>query len=262
VPTGDALTIATFLIGLAVTAGVAALSLIERKRKFITNGLFILAVLFGGLGLGWPWLQEISPKATELATRIGSNPVAWFVIIMFLAALLLFGRAGNKPAMLGHATALALLDKQIEAPKILSGIVVAASLTPQTTSPVLFWAKAVSPQDRLRIVLEYSRDFKSLSAAGWTATRQLVLVDIKDVIKGQEIRMPIVSCNTESGDVWWGRENDAAGNGIVSGIRYRAVLRFVASNHDEQISKLLLIRTNADKYPYIVAIFSEKDWEF
>ena len=74
-------------------------------------------------------------------------------------------------------------------------IILAAGLTPQTISPLLLIADAKTPNVRLRIVVEYS--YLSRGHFGgplWVKSRQVQLADLSGVIKGQQIRLPVVSC--------------------------------------------------------------------
>ena len=122
---------------------------------------------------------------------------------MFLAGLLLFNRVGDKPPARQSVSPLA--ERHEDGLIAVKDIVVVPGLAQQTTVPALLLAKAAVAQHRFRVVLEHSRYFQSLGSAGWTASKQLLLADIKDVTKGQEVRLPIVSCSPDAGDLWLGR---------------------------------------------------------
>lgn len=154
------------------------------------------------------------------------------------------------------------LSREVEKSQTLSqveNVVVAAGLTPQTTNPALLTANVKSPNERLRIVLEYSFFYRAIESAGWTKHRQVQLADLRDVITGQQITVPVVSCKLNGDDVWWGGENDSAGNLIQKCIKYRAKLRFIGSNNEEQIHPFFLLRTSIDERPYIVEVFEGRD---
>lgn len=258
-PSGDDLTIILFLVGLAGTSVATGLSLLERKRKLVTRILFILTVLFGVLGGGWPWFRELSPKLTEVVTGLASNPVTWFVTIMVLATLLLSSRMGDKVHSPQLPSVSPVADRQHESVEFVQGIIIAAGMTPQTTSPVLLIADAKVSIARLRILLEYTYYSRSLNWAGWIKSRQVSLADLRDVVKGQSIKIPVATCKPDGSDVWWGGENDSAGNQIQKSRKYRAVLRFIDSSNQEQTYSFLLLRTSIHEAPYIAEVFTEKD---
>jgi hypothetical protein len=59
----------------------------------------------------------------------------------------------------------------------------------------------------------------------------------------------------------WGGESDAVGNQIEKATRYRARIRFIASNNEEQTYRLGLRRTTVgESHP--VAVFTEHDLNF
>ena len=80
---GDDLTIVLFLVGLAATFGLAAMSLAGWKHKALIALLFTLAGAFAIGGVSWPWLKLISPSATIVVQEIAKSPVSWFCVLIF-----------------------------------------------------------------------------------------------------------------------------------------------------------------------------------
>jgi hypothetical protein len=135
----------------------------------------------------------------------------------------------------------------------------AAGLMPQTTSPVLLIANARTTNERLRIVVEYSSYHRSLGWAGWLKPRQVLLKNLQEIIKGQQIRITVVTCKPDGSEIWWGDESDSAGNLIQKSTKYRAQIRFIGSNNEEQVYRFCLLRTSMNEAPYIVEVFTEQD---
>ncbi len=117
-------------------------------------------------------------------------------------------------------------------------IILAAGLTPQTTSPVLLIADAKS---------------------AWLKPRQVLLSSLQEIIKGQQIRIPVVTAKLDGSEIWWGGENDSAGNLIQKSTKYRAQIRFIGSDNAEQTYRFCLLRTSLNEAPYIVEVFTEQD---
>jgi hypothetical protein len=138
-------------------------------------------------------------------------------------------------------------------------IILAAGLTPQTTSPVLLIADAKSANERMRILVEYSSFHRSLGWAGWLKPRQVLLSSQQEIIKGQQIRIPVVTAKLDGSEIWWGGENDSAGNLIQKSTKYRAQIRFIGSDNAEQTYRFCLLRTSLNEAPYIVEVFTEQD---
>jgi hypothetical protein len=138
-------------------------------------------------------------------------------------------------------------------------IVLAAGLTPQTTSPVLLTADARTANERLRILVEYTSYHRAVGWAGWVKSRQVPLTNLQDIIKGQQILLHIVTSKSDGSEIWWGGENDSAGNLIQKSTKYRAQIRFIGSNNDEQTYRFCLLRTSMNEAPYIAEVFTEQD---
>ncbi|MGX9424039.1 MULTISPECIES: hypothetical protein [Bradyrhizobium] len=135
----------------------------------------------------------------------------------------------------------------------------AAGMTPQTTAPVLLIANAKGGNDKLQIVVEYSSFHRSLGWAGWLKPRQVLLQNLQDVIEGQQIRVPVVTCNADASEVWWGGANDSPGNLIQKSTKYRAKLKLIGDEKEEQCFRFCLLRTSLTEAPYIVEVFTEVD---
>ena len=141
-------------------------------------------------------------------------------------------------------------------------IVLAAGLTPQTTSPVLLIADVKTANDRLRILVEYSYFSRGhMNWAGWLKSRQVLLADLPGTVRGQQIRIPIVTCKLDGSAMWWGGENDSEGNLIQKSHKYWAQLRFTGGKNEEQTYRFCLLRTSMSEAPYIVEVFTEQDLE-
>jgi hypothetical protein len=138
-------------------------------------------------------------------------------------------------------------------------IILAAGLTPQTTSPVVLIADAKTANGPLRILVEYTSFHRSLGWAGWLKSRQVLLTNLQEIIKGQQIRIPVATCKPDGSEVWWGNENDSAGNQIQKSTKYRAKIRFIGSNNEEQTFRFCLLRTSTNEAPYIAEVFTEQD---
>jgi hypothetical protein len=94
---GDDLTVVLFFVGLAATFLVGAISQAGWKHPIFVGFLFLVAASFFVIGVGWPWLKDISPQAQALAIRIAKNPVAWFaLIILGLSGILFVSRADKQ----------------------------------------------------------------------------------------------------------------------------------------------------------------------
>jgi hypothetical protein len=152
-------------------------------------------------------------------------------------------------------------EKSQEAIAHVEVVALAAGLTPQTTTPVLLIAKAKTHHDRLRVVLEYSFFYRAMGSSGWTSPRQVQLADLKDIIRGQQLLLHVASCKQDGSDVWWGGESDLLGNLIQKSTKYRAQIRFIGSNKDEQTYRFLLLRTSMNEAPFIAEVFTEQDFD-
>ena len=260
-PVGDDLTIILFFVTLAVTALVTALSLLDLKRRIVVIFLFLLSVCFLAVGVSWPWFKDSFPKLRSPIEQIASSPVSWFSALMFLTAvaLTIYRWKVASKQQLTNEPAPSKSEPINSKALFLENIILAAGLTPQTTNPVLLIAKAKIPNDRLRVVLEYSYLHHAIGSAGWTSPRQVQLADLKDIIRGQEVRLHLVSCKLDGSEIGWGGEKDSAGNLIRKSSKYRAQIRFIGSDNEEQTYRFGLIRTSMNEAPYIAEVFTEQD---
>jgi hypothetical protein len=148
-------------------------------------------------------------------------------------------------------------------PTYVAEITIVAGLTPQADHPVLLIGTAGRTEPRLRIVLEHSHYFIGTGWRGWVKRRQVELADIRDVIEGQQVMVPIVTCSTPSGELAWGKINQAPGNAIRKGKKYRARVRLIGSNGQEQHPiYFLLVRTTADASPYLMSVTTQDEFDF
>lgn len=89
---GDNLTIILFLVGTGITFAVAAVSQAGWKHPWLIRGLFGAAALCVAFGLGWPWIKDIWPSVGHEISRVATNPVAWFVVLILGLTASLFLR--------------------------------------------------------------------------------------------------------------------------------------------------------------------------
>jgi hypothetical protein len=153
-------------------------------------------------------------------------------------------------------------DKPVpEEPGYLKIMILGAGQAPDKTTPVVLVAEAQVTTDRLRILVEHSSYQRALNWAGWMHPRQVLLEDLNGVIRGDRIQLSVVSCNSDGGEMWWGRENKVPGDLIHKFHRYRAKLRFVGNDGAEQSLRFFLTRTSAADPPHIVEVFTEHDFD-
>ena len=159
-----------------------------------------------------------------------------------------------------------LKTSSIPKPVFIADIIIAAGVTPQTTNPVLLIGKAALNNIRLRIVVKHSHYVVGMGWSGWADPRQVELADMKDVIAGQQISVPVVSClspTDNSTTLMWGAADGPPVNAIKNGTTYRAQIRVIAADGNEQQPiHFLLIRTTSDERPYLVNVTKETDFSF
>jgi hypothetical protein len=91
---GDDLSILLFWITLAVTFGYEAVKAETILRRVILGalaGVFLLSGLF------WLQIKKIWPPLTESMASIATSPQSWFVLFIFISAILVFGRPKRPP---------------------------------------------------------------------------------------------------------------------------------------------------------------------
>ena len=149
------------------------------------------------------------------------------------------------------------LQPQVEEGRYLNILILGVGQAPDTTTPVRLVAEAKMTTERLRIIIEPQMYSHSINWAGWVHPRQLLLADLSDVIRGSRIEIPVVTCNADGSEAWWGQEKKVAGDVIFPGHRYRATLRFVGPDGSEQLERFFLARTFVTNPPRIVEVFRE-----
>jgi hypothetical protein len=154
----------------------------------------------------------------------------------------------------------------VKPPTYVTDINIAAGLTPQTTSPVLLVGKVASNEERVRVVVDHSHYVTGMGWSGWSAPRQVEIADLKDVITGQQVMAPVVTSSSpsdNSANLTWGKANGPPGNIIQKGKKYRARIRFIGiGGHEQSPIHLLLVRTSADEFPYLVSVTTESEFAF
>src|SRR5258708_5192364 len=91
---GDDLTISLFFVGLAVTIAATGMTQAGWKHRLLIFTLFAVAAVLFGVGAGWHWIKGYWPEASAVAATLATNPVTWFVVIMFGLGAILFRRTG------------------------------------------------------------------------------------------------------------------------------------------------------------------------
>jgi hypothetical protein len=148
-----------------------------------------------------------------------------------------------------------------EEPCYLKLLILGPGQAPDKATPFVLVAEAQVTTDRLRILIEHSSYQRAVNWAGWMHPRQVLLEDLNGVIRGDRIQVSVVSFNSDSGEMWWGRENKVPGDLIHKSHRYRAKLRFVASDGAEQSLRFFLTRTSAADPPHLAEVFTEHDFD-
>lgn len=83
---GDDLTICLFLVGLAASFLLGAMSQAGWKHRVLIACLFGVAAIFFVLGIIWPWIKDLSPVLRSVLVPIATSPVAWFCVVMLALA--------------------------------------------------------------------------------------------------------------------------------------------------------------------------------
>jgi hypothetical protein len=193
----------------------------------------------------------------------------WYALSVLVAGLLLFcWNFVNAQAAICSKLALASTEEKTneQVPTYVSDINIAAGLTPQTIHPVLLIGKSAFAGPRLRIVLEHSHYSSGMGWGCWTDRTQIELSDMRDVIAGQQINVPVVSCATSletSANLMWGRASGPPVTAVQRGKQYRARIRFIGDNaYEQRPIYFILIRTSEEEPPYFVHVITENDFAF
>jgi hypothetical protein len=86
---GDDLAIFLFFLTCAVAFGVEAVKA-ETATRRISFGVIALGCLLSGIF--WAHIKTVWPALTDKIATVATEPVSWFVIIMFLPAVVAFHR--------------------------------------------------------------------------------------------------------------------------------------------------------------------------
>jgi hypothetical protein len=85
---GDDLSIALFLVGLAMTFLIGGVQTAGHKSRLLIWTLYALAIVSLSGAFGWLWIKTAYPYAASVFSGIATSPVAWFIILIFVIALL------------------------------------------------------------------------------------------------------------------------------------------------------------------------------
>ena len=66
----------------ASSFAVAGVSEAGWKHPVFIGCLFLLSALFLLVGIGWPWIRDISLELQGVATRVAQNPVSWLAMLI------------------------------------------------------------------------------------------------------------------------------------------------------------------------------------
>jgi hypothetical protein len=92
---GDDLAIFLFWLTLAAAFGLEA---VKAETTIRRAGFGTLATFFLVTGLFWLQIKTLWPQFTRWAASIATNPISWFVLFIFIAAIVAFHRPKLKSA--------------------------------------------------------------------------------------------------------------------------------------------------------------------
>jgi hypothetical protein len=92
---GDNLAIFLFFLTCAVAFGVEAFKA-ETNARRVSFGVIALGCLLSGIF--WEHVKTVWPALTDKIAVVATDPVSWFVIIMFLLAVVAFHPPKSKPS--------------------------------------------------------------------------------------------------------------------------------------------------------------------
>jgi hypothetical protein len=203
---------------------------------------------------------KVSPElAAHIPAFIGGSLWGFAPLILILVAGIILLVRSLKPRSVVHP----VLPKKNHQTLYVADINIASGLTPQTTTSVLLIGKAARSESRLRIVVEHSHYAQGMGWSGWVSPQQVEVEEYRDVFKGQQIKVAIVSVSSSSPQLslMWGKAGGPPLHAIQKGQKYRALVRFIGSNGTEQSPiRFLLRRTSIDEPPYIVDVTCETEF--
>jgi hypothetical protein len=174
------LTIAFFLVGIGINFAVATVSQAGWKHRLLIVGLFATAAIFGIAGASWHWLKDVSPVAvTTPIGEVATSPVAWFVVLMFALAAVIFKRQPQttlaEPFARPPLTPPAALNPAPSAAEISVYVDFRDALAKLSLTPKLHLS-------RLRIRMEWSRS--AIGMVGWSKPIAKEIADFRDLLSG------------------------------------------------------------------------------
>jgi hypothetical protein len=246
---GDSsLAIILFFIGTAITIALAAMNAAGWRHPVLIKSLFGLSGFCVVIGVTWPWLNTVSPAFTEIVNQVSTNPVAWFVVLMFgIATLLLRPTNGWK----GVSTQSLDFVKNI--------VIDAAS----PDAPALFSGTANETFDRITLFLDYSAYFTGFGLDRWSDRHRIRLTSFDPFEKGIRYEAAIFSRTLDADGktvvLNWG--NNSGDTEIVTSDKYRARLAFTVSGK-EQYFYFILIAPYLPSGQRIATILNQDDFTF
>jgi hypothetical protein len=231
----------------------AALSLFERAWR-------LCAIMFGSAVLAWAsrtwdwYWNTFSWAGVAFAFLVSWIGIALAVFLGGMGMYLWRNRALDPNAQ-GHKI-------PEEKSKTYVGEIHIAVGLPPSTEPVLLIGYATRNEARLRIVVEYSYLVIAFGLVGWQARTLVEVADLRDIITGQKIMVPIVtaSLHDKTAKLMWGKSNGQLVNAIQKG-KYRARIRLIGID-GEQSPKYFLLIAFADSDPNLIGVTLDSDFAF
>lgn len=243
------LAIVLFFIGTAITIALAAMNAAGWRHPGLIKSLFVFSGVCVVIGVTWPWLKPVSPVATGIVTQVATNPVAWFVVLMFGIATLLLRPAAGRRSMsfqnLDFATNI---------------LIYAASLD----APVLFSGTAIETFDRITLFLDYSAYFTGIGQDSWSERRRIKLASFDPFEKGIRYEAEIISrtLNTDGKTIALKWANDHGNLDIITCDKYRARLAFTAPGKEQYFYFMLVAPYISSDGQRVLTILNQDDFTF
>jgi hypothetical protein len=248
---GDNLAIFLFFIGTAITIALAAMNAAGWRHPLLIRSLFGLSVVCVVIGVTGSRFKTVSPAVTGIVTQVATNPVAWFVILMFaIATLLLRPTDGSRTS--GAPKPATSLD-------FVENILI---ITYSPDSPALLLGTASETFDRITMALDYSAYFTGFRVSGWSQRRRIKLASFNPFEKGIRYEATIISrapnADGKTAALMWGNDPN---KDIVSSDKYQARLAFIAPGK-EQYFYFMLVSTYLADGQRTVTILNQDDFTF